>query len=53
MPDEQQVLINDDARRLMEGQQSTWQDLRVALEAENIFILDRAALTASEPGSPA
>jgi polyphosphate kinase len=45
MPDEQLTLINDDARRLMEAQQSTWQDLRTSLEAESIFILDHQQLS--------
>ena len=47
-PAEQLGRINDDARRLMTMQQDTFADLRRALEAENILILDRGALTDQE-----
>ena len=39
-PAEQLVLINDDARRLLQAQQSTYETLRSEMEAENISILD-------------
>ncbi|MCC0075751.1 MAG: RNA degradosome polyphosphate kinase [Rhodobacter sp.] len=44
-PAEQLSLINADARRLMETQQVTFGELRKALEDEQIYILDRHALT--------
>lgn len=44
MPDEQLARINDEARRLMEAQQITWETLRAQLAAENILILDRTQL---------
>ncbi len=40
-PAEQLVLINDDARELLQSQQSAYQQLRREMEAENIAILDR------------
>jgi len=44
MPDEQLALINEEARRLMEGQQAAFLTLREAMTAENIVILDRSRL---------
>ncbi|MYM56532.1 RNA degradosome polyphosphate kinase [Thalassovita mangrovi] len=40
-PAEQLVLINEDARNLMQEQQRIFGDLRKELAGENIFILDR------------
>ncbi|MFD1160028.1 RNA degradosome polyphosphate kinase [Roseovarius aestuarii] len=39
-PAEQLVLINEDARKLLQTQQSTYENLRRELEAERITILD-------------
>jgi polyphosphate kinase len=44
MPDEQLVLINEEARKLMEAQQAAFLELRAQLAAENIVILDRSQL---------
>ncbi|QBF32841.1 RNA degradosome polyphosphate kinase [Thalassococcus sp. S3] len=44
-PAQQLVLINEDARRLMEAQQRMLADLKVAMEAEEISILDLGSLT--------
>ncbi|MGD9918557.1 MAG: RNA degradosome polyphosphate kinase [Paenirhodobacter sp.] len=44
-PAEQLVLINADARRLMETQQSTWNKLRREIEAAGIQLVSRAKLT--------
>ena len=44
-PAEQLVLINADARRLMERQQKVYAQLRAEMEAENILILDRHGLS--------
>ncbi len=44
-PAEQLALINEDARRLMETQQTSFDTLRREMEAENIFLLDRDGLT--------
>ena len=43
-PAEQLVLINEDARDLLEAQQAAYQELREALDAEGIHILDAADL---------
>jgi polyphosphate kinase len=48
MPDEQLVLINDEARRLMEAQQATFQSLRSQLAQERIHILDRTQLAPAD-----
>ncbi|MDD8021880.1 MAG: RNA degradosome polyphosphate kinase [Paracoccaceae bacterium] len=45
---EQLVLINADARRLMETQQSTWNKLKREMEAEGIHLLTRSKLTARD-----
>jgi len=47
-PAEQLVLINADARRLMETQQSTWNVLKREMEAAGIQILTRAKLTTED-----
>ncbi|MFO7772068.1 MAG: polyphosphate kinase 1, partial [Roseovarius gahaiensis] len=47
-PAEQLVLINEDARKLLEAQQDTYETLRREMEAENISILDNAGLTAED-----
>ncbi|PWE28192.1 RNA degradosome polyphosphate kinase [Pararhodobacter marinus] len=47
-PYEQLTQINDQARRLMQTQQETYQELRGLLEAENMFILERSALTEAD-----
>ena len=44
-PAEQLVLINADARRLMETQQTSWNRIRRAMEAEGIHLLTRSKLT--------
>ncbi|MFC3060217.1 RNA degradosome polyphosphate kinase [Paenirhodobacter populi] len=44
-PSEQLVLINADARNLMETQQSTWNALRAGMEEAGIHLLTRAKLT--------
>ncbi|MPL88581.1 polyphosphate kinase [Rhodobacter sp. 140A] len=44
-PSEQLTLINADARRLMETQQTTWNALRRSMEAAGIHILTRGKLT--------
>jgi polyphosphate kinase len=44
-PAEQLVLINDNARGLLESQQDTYEALRVEMEAENIAILDHTSLS--------
>ncbi|OCX67081.1 RNA degradosome polyphosphate kinase [Thioclava sp. SK-1] len=44
-PAEQLSLINDDARRLMDMQQTTWNKLRVEMEATGIHLVSRAHLT--------
>ena len=45
---EQLVLINTDARGLMQRQQETWLDLQAELEAEGIVICERARLTQAD-----
>ena len=47
-PSEQLTLINEEARKLMASQQTTFRELRTMLEAENIHLLDRAGLTAED-----
>ncbi len=47
-PAEQLVLINEDARKLLETQQDTFEALRVEMEAEKISILDNAHLTEAD-----
>jgi polyphosphate kinase len=47
-PAEQLVLINDDARRLMQRQQSVFDALRREMEAEQITLLDRNNLSDSD-----
>jgi len=44
-PYEQLTLINEQARQLMATQQAAFGALRTALEAEQVFLLDRHALT--------
>jgi polyphosphate kinase len=44
-PAEQLVLINEDARKLLEAQQQTFNTLRDLLEEERITILDRTRVT--------
>ncbi|MGX0876162.1 polyphosphate kinase [Roseovarius sp. MBR-154] len=44
-PAEQLVLINDNARGLLEAQQNTYEALRREMEDENIAILDRRSLS--------
>ncbi|MEO3415600.1 RNA degradosome polyphosphate kinase [Roseovarius sp. CAU 1744] len=43
-PAEQLVLINEDARKLLQAQQSTYETLRREMETENIIILDSASV---------
>ncbi len=47
-PAEQLVMINEDARKLLESQQNTFNILREEMEAENITILDRDRVTDAE-----
>ncbi len=47
-PAEQLVLINEDARRLMEYQQQVWSILRPMLASAGITILSRADLTSDD-----
>jgi polyphosphate kinase len=47
-PAEQLVLINDDARQLMQRQQSVFDKLRREMEAEQITLLDRNNLSDSD-----
>ncbi|MEH6774340.1 MAG: RNA degradosome polyphosphate kinase [Cereibacter changlensis] len=47
-PADQLVLINADARRLMQTQQSVWNKLKREMEAEGISILTRSKLTARD-----
>ncbi len=47
-PAEQLRLIDEEARRLLQDQQNTLHDLRKLMEAENISILDRKALSADD-----
>ncbi|MCD1625471.1 RNA degradosome polyphosphate kinase [Seohaeicola saemankumensis] len=47
-PAEQLVLINDDARQLMQRQQSVFDALRREMEAEQISLLDRSNLSDSD-----
>jgi len=44
-PAEQLVLINEDARNLLDAQQNTYEILRQEMEQEQISILDNASLT--------
>ena len=44
-PSEQLVLINNDARKLMEHQQKVYEVLRSEMESEGIFILDHQNLS--------
>ncbi len=44
-PAEQLVLINEDARKLLQAQQMTYQSLRREMESENLSILDVASLS--------
>ncbi|MFC2966783.1 RNA degradosome polyphosphate kinase [Acidimangrovimonas pyrenivorans] len=44
-PAEQLVLINEDARRLLQAQQAIWNKLKKEMEAEGISLLTRAKLT--------
>jgi len=44
-PAEQLVLINEDARNLLDAQQNTYETLRQEMEHEQISILDNASLT--------
>ena len=44
-PAEQLVLINENARRLLDAQQETFETLRREMEDENISILDAGSLT--------
>ena len=47
-PAEQLILINADARRLMQAQQSTWNRLREEMQAENIIICTRDGLSEAD-----
>ncbi|HKL05848.1 MAG TPA: RNA degradosome polyphosphate kinase [Roseovarius sp.] len=47
-PAGQLVLINENARKLLESQQDTYETLRREMEDENISILDNAGLTAED-----
>jgi polyphosphate kinase len=47
-PAEQLVLIDEDARRLLQHQQETYQALKSEMEEENIFILTRDDLSSDE-----
>ncbi len=44
-PSEQLALINSDARRLMETQQTSWNKLKREMEAAGIHVIPRAKLT--------
>jgi len=44
-PAEQLVLINENARELMQSQQNTWDTIRLEMEAEGISLLTRNNLT--------
>lgn len=44
-PSEQLVLIDQDARRLMSAQQTSWNKLRKLMEGEGIHLLTRSKLT--------
>ena len=44
-PSEQLTLINSDARRLMETQQTSWNKLKREMEAAGIHVIPRAKLT--------
>jgi len=47
-PAEQLVLINENARRLLDAQQETYETLRSLMEAERISILDHASVTEAD-----
>ena len=47
-PAEQLVLINADARKLMETQQTTWNRLRREMEAEGLHLLTRTKINARD-----
>lgn len=47
-PYEQLTLINEQARQLMASQQDAFIELRAAMEKEQIYILDRHALTVAD-----
>ncbi|MCB1333271.1 MAG: RNA degradosome polyphosphate kinase, partial [Roseivivax sp.] len=47
-PAEQLVLINEDARRLMQRQQTVFADLKVEMQAEGIEILSRDQMTQTD-----
>ena len=47
-PAEQLVKINENARRLMAAQQTTWNKLKREMESEGIHILTRAKLTGKD-----
>jgi polyphosphate kinase len=47
-PAEQLVLINENARQLLQSQQRTYQNLRHEMEAENIAILDLDGLSSDD-----
>lgn len=44
-PEEQLKFINENARRLMQTQQTTWRELRALMEAEGIALLSKDALS--------
>ena len=48
-PAEQLVLINEDARKLLQAQQSTYETLRREMEAANIIILDSSGVKRGRP----
>ncbi len=47
-PAEQLVLINEDARNLLQSQQRMFRSLRTEMEAENIHILDHKAIESED-----
>ena len=47
-PAQQLVLINADARKLLQEQQRVWNDLRILMEGENILLLDTQTLSEAD-----
>ncbi|AXX98409.1 RNA degradosome polyphosphate kinase [Profundibacter amoris] len=47
-PAQQLVLINADARKLLQEQQRVWNDLRILMEGENILLLNAETLSEAD-----
>ncbi len=47
-PAQQLVLINADARKLLQEQQRVWNDLRILMEGENILLLEAGTLSEAD-----